>query len=287
MAESLIKQRYKAVDVSKVLDISRSLLYKKKHNTKNTKDSQKEKEEKDKHIIDKIKQIIEKHPFWGYRRVWAYLNRRENILINKKKVLSLMRKENIVQKQKKTKEQREYRSKPKADKPNQFFGIDMTKFMLPSFGWIYLVVIIDWYTKKILSCKVDISCKTELWLNCLDEATLNTFEDGTRDKGLKLISDNGSQPTSRRFKEVCNLLDIQQLFTTYDNPKGNADTERVIRTIKEEVLWIQEFDKLEDVKEKMQEFVEFYNNLYVHSSLGYKSPKEYEDEYNTKIKQAA
>lgn len=281
----LIKQGYNVSDVCKALNITRSLIYKKKNNIKNTLYSQKE--ENNQNITDKIKEIINKHPFWGYRRVCAYLNKRENITINKKKVLKLMRKEGLIQEKKRYKEQREHRNKPKANKPNQFWGIDMTKFMLPNTGWIYLVVIIDWYTKKILDYKISLNCKADLWLECLNSAVLESFPDGTRGKEVKLISDNGSQPTSKRFKQTCDILDIKQIFARYDNPKGNADTERVIRTIKEEVLWIQEFDNLEDVKTKMQEFVEFYNNLYVHSSLGYKSPVEFEQEYYAKIKQAA
>ena len=53
---------------------------------------------------------------------------------------------------------------------------------------------------------------------------------------LKLISDNSSQPTSLNFMKVCFNLGIQQIFTSYNNPKGSADTEKMIRTMKEELL---------------------------------------------------
>lgn len=62
------------------------------------------------------------------------------------------------------------------------------------------------------------------------------FSEGVRGKRLKLISDNGSQPTSTSFMRDMATLDIEQIFTSYNNPKGNADTERVIRTIKEEII---------------------------------------------------
>ena len=67
---------------------------------------------------------------------------------------------------------------------------------------------------------------------------------GVRCRGLKLISDNGSQPTATSFMRDMATLGIEQIFTSYDNPKGNADTERVIRTIKEEVIWLNEFATL-------------------------------------------
>ena len=56
-------------------------------------------------------------------------------------------------------------------------------------------------------------------------------------QGLKLVSDNGSQQTSVQFMTACKTMKIKQIFTSYNNPKGNADTERVIRTINEDLIW--------------------------------------------------
>ncbi len=65
-------------------------------------------------------------------------------------------------------------------------------------------------------------------------AIMREFPEGVRGSGLKLISDNGSQPTAASFMR--DMIELGIEFTSYDNPKGNADTERVIRTIKEEVI---------------------------------------------------
>jgi putative transposase len=46
------------------------------------------------------------------------------------------------------------RSKPKAERPRQYWGIDMTKFLISSIGWIYLVIVLDWYTKKIVGWNI-------------------------------------------------------------------------------------------------------------------------------------
>jgi len=84
-------------------------------------------------------------------------------------------------------------------------------------------------------------------------------------------------------------LDIEQVFTSYDNPKGNADTERIMRTIKEEVVWLNEFDSFEEAREKIGKWTDVdYNKLYVHSTLGYMSPEEFEARYGKeRIKKAA
>ncbi len=62
--------------------------------------------------------------------------------------------------------------------------------------------------------------------------------------------------------KFCSELGIKQIFATYNNPKGNAETERMIRTIKEEVICTHEFDSLQEAKTKIKEFIQFYNSSY-------------------------
>ncbi|MDL1971347.1 MAG: integrase core domain-containing protein [Candidatus Desulfofervidaceae bacterium] len=80
------------------------------------------------------------------------------------------------------------------------------------------------------------------------------------------------------MREMANL-GIEQIFTSYDNPKGNADTERMIRTIKEEVIWLHEFTSLTEAREIIGSWIEKYNREYVHSALGYLSPLEFEQKF--------
>ena len=174
-----------------------------------------------------------------------------------------------------------FRSKPRPDRPKQIWGIDMTKFIVNALGWVYLVLVLDWYTKKVVGWHISLRSKTADWKRALDMAVNREFPAGVRDAGLKLVSDNGSQPTSVSFMRDMASLGIEQIFTTYDNPKGNADTERMMRTIKEEVIWLNEFETLEQAKVTIGRWIENdYNRLYVHSALGYRSPEEFEALYN-------
>ena len=81
------------------------------------------------------------------------------------------------------------------------------------------------------------------WQEALDMAVTKQFPLGIDRYEQKpaLMSDNGCQPTSDGFKKACNNLGINLVYTSYCNPKGNAETERFIRTMKEECLWINEF----------------------------------------------
>jgi transposase InsO family protein len=235
-------------------------------------------------VLEKIGSLVKEHPFWGYRRVAAHLRHRQGLSINRKRVYRLMREAGLLAKVKGFKPERSWKKKPVATGPYQFWGTDMTKFLIPSLGWISWVVVLDWYTKKIVGWSLGLRGDTSLWLQALDEAVKESFPQGSRGKGVKLISDNGSQPTSRRYGEVCQLLEIEQIFTTYDNPKGNADTERVIRTLKEEAIWPYEFETLGEAQQKITERIRFYNESYCHSSLGYQSPQEFLEAYFEKLR---
>jgi transposase InsO family protein len=171
------------------------------------------------------------------------------------------------------------RPKPRADRPCQYWGIDMTKFLIPSIGWVYLVLVLDWYTKKIVGWDLALRSRAAEWKQALERAIETEFPNGVRGAGLNLISDNGTQPTAISFMQDMATLGINHIFTTYNNPKGNADTERMMRTIKEEVLWLQEFTSLEQAREVINRWIRVdYNQQYVHSALGYRSPQEFEQQ---------
>lgn len=95
------------------------------------------------------------------------------------------------------------------------------------------------------------------------------------------MCDNGGQPTSLAFMEACSTLGIRQAFTSDNNPKGNADTERVMRTLKEECSWLQEWTSPFELIQALERWIGNDNEHYLHSALGYKPPRQFEREYHT------
>lgn len=232
-------------------------------------------------ILERIRELKSDHPFWGYRRVWAHLKYVNGLDVNKKRILRLMREhELLVKPNTRLKATRTSgRSKPKPSRPYEWWGIDMTKVMVEGFGWMYIVAVLDWYTKKIVGYYAGLECRTRHWLEALDMAVNKEFPDGAYGKELNLMSDNGSQPTSVSFMRSCRAMGVNQAFTSYNNPKGNADTERLFRTMKEELLWLREWRNPFELTDTLGRWVELYNNQYLHSALGYKSPNKFEEEY--------
>jgi transposase InsO family protein len=235
-------------------------------------------------ILLQIQPIKSDHPFWGYRRVWAYMKYRLNQVVNKKRIYRLMKEHNLLVRPnlrlKAKRDNQSNRNKPKATKPNQFWGTDMTKTLISSFGWLYLVIILDWFTKKIVGYSISSRSRSEEWLDALNAACNTQFPYGitAKQQELYLVSDNGSQPTSKKYMQACFSLEIKQIFASYNNPKGNADTERVMRTIKEDFIWVREFSSPVEFSESFKRWVDDYNNDYPHSSLNYKTPCQFEKE---------
>jgi len=273
-------------DICKALGLKRSTFYRRLSKERiNEKMGNRNKDNSlNKELLLKLRELKKFHPFWGYRRMWAYLRNRMGYKVNQKRVYRLMREEGLLGKnEKKLKASREFKSKPKASRPRELLGIDATKFWIKGLGWLTLIVLLDWYTKEILNYSISLRNRSVDWLD-----VLSGFIEREGVGKFSLVSDHGSQPTSRRFMSYCMERGINQIFATYNNPKGNAETERVIRTIKEEVVWINEFETLEEAKVEMEKFVKFYNEEYCHSSIGYRSPREcYQEWLGERNKNAA
>ena len=236
---------------------------------------------KNKLILQRIKELKSHHPFWGYRRIWAWLKYKEDFNINHKRVYNLMRQNNLTcKKENRTRALRLIKPKPQAQRPNQYFGIDMTKVKTPT-GWVYMTIVLDWYTKKVVGHHIGLQSKSTDWLSAPDMALNAQFPNGAKGGNLKLVSDNGCQPTSLAFMKYCSATGVRQIFTSFCNPKGNAETERFMRTIKEECCWLQDWNSFDDLQKAVVEWIDFYNNNYPHSALGYKSPNQVEADAKT------
>ncbi|MER3424757.1 MAG: hypothetical protein C4293_17605 [Nitrospiraceae bacterium] len=231
-------------------------------------------------VLARIQALKADHPFGGYRRIWAQLRFAEGRVVNRKRILRLMREQRLlVQGNPRLKATRPpTRSKPRPTAPDQWWGIDMTKVLVEPIGWVSVVIVLDWYTKKIVGHSAGLQAKTAQWLTALDAAVQRQCPHGSRDHGLHLMSDNGGQPTAVAFMKTAAMLGITQAFTSSNTPKGNADTERLMRTLKEELLWLRDRTSAVALEQALAAWVEWYNTHYWHSALGYRTPCQVEQQ---------
>ena len=229
----------------------------------------------DPEIISKLREVClrDRYRTYGYRRIHAVL-RREGVHINRKTVLKIMRENGLTQPKVWRRPKRARRvEKMSPQRPNQSWQIDMTSFQLSSCATLFLVVVIDCFTREILGWTLSRRCRASEWIAAVRMA-LDSSGLGAREKakGLTLRSDNGSQPCSRKFVEFLRQHGVRGQYTGYNAPDDNAYVERVIRTIKEEEVWPNNWDTFLEAHEAIENYITFYNSERLHSALGYITP---------------
>jgi putative transposase len=167
-------------------------------------------------------------------------------------------------------------------RPNQNWQIDMTSFALSDLTSLYLVMVTDCCSRKIVGWTLDRRCRAGEWIGAL---RMGIESEGLMTKeacrGLTLRSDNGSQPCSKKFVEYLGRTGVRGQYTGYNAPDDNAYIERVIRTVKEEEIWPNMYDTVWEAAAAIEAYVNYYNQERIHSALGYKTPNEVAAAYNT------
>jgi len=217
--------------------------------------------------------LMDRHRTYGYRRIHALL-KQSGANLNRKTVLKIMRDQNLVQPKVWRRPKRPKRvEKMNPAAPHQAWQIDMTSFQLAGMRTLYLVVVIDCYSRKIMGWTLSHRCRAKEWTAAvrmgLEAAGIDTKE---KARGLTLRSDNGAQPCSKKFVEFLGRNGVKGQYTGYDAPDDNAYVERVIRTIKEEEIWPNSWDTFWEAHEAIDKYIMFYNEHRPHSALGYSTP---------------
>lgn len=166
--------------------------------------------------------------------------------------------------------------KMRPGKPNQAWQIDQTSLYLSDMTPLYLVLVTDCHTREIVGWTLDRRCRASEWIAAVRmglEARGLSIPATCAD--LTLRSDNGAQPCSRAFTAFRNQAGIRGEYTGYNAPDDNAYVERLIRTVKEEEIWPNLYDSIFEALEAIEDYVKFYNEERVHSSLNYRTPKEF------------
>jgi putative transposase len=159
--------------------------------------------------------------------------------------------------------------------PNQGWQIDMTSFALSDLTGLYLVLVTDCCTRRIVGWTLDRRCRAGEWISALRMALESQgLVSKEACRKLTLRSDNGSQPCSRRFVEYLGRTGVVGQYTGYNAPDDNAYVERVIRTVKEEEIWPNVYDSFFEASAAIEAYVNYYNSERIHSALDYRTPDE-------------
>ena len=151
--------------------------------------------------------------------------------------------------------------------PNQVWSTDITYIKLPT-GNVYLMAIIDWFSRKVLSWRVFNTMDALQYANLLRE-TIEEY-------GCPAIfnTDQGSQFTSDVFIKVLVDYDIQISMDGKERALDNIRIERLWRSLKYEDIYLKRYETMKELKEGINAYFNFYNTARFHQSLDYNVPDE-------------
>jgi len=236
-------------------------------------------------ILTEIRTIASEFSRYGYRRVTKELQRRD-VIVNHKRVHRLMKKHSLLVKRKRftPKTTQSNHNLPRYENlakktviiaPNMVWVSDITYVHLQD-EFVYLALIMDLFSRKIVGWDLSRDVDTYLTLTALNKAVMLR---GTKEvKGCIHHSDHGVQYLSMtymdRLRELGMLPSMGEIGNSYDN----AHAESLNKTIKNEEVWINEYETFEQAYTSIQQFVQIYNEKRLHSSIGYVPPNEFEQQ---------
>lgn len=225
------------------------------------------------HLID---HIFTEDPSFGSRRIEAVL-KRHGLIVNRKRVIRIMHKMGIQaiypKKKQTTISDPQHHKYPyllrgmKSFRRNQVWATDITYVRMRK-GFLYLTAILDWHSRYVLSWELSNTLDTFFCIDALEEA-LAKYQ-----KPEIFNSDQGCQYTSNLFSQRLIDAKIQISMASTGRCYDNIFTERLWRTVKQEEIYIKEYENGLEARTSLNRYFQRYNKLRPHQALGYKTPEE-------------
>jgi putative transposase len=230
--------------------------------------------EEERLLMQLIDEIYTEAPFYGSRKIKAALAR-QGYEVGRERVQKLMRRmgiEAIYPKPRGSRRNPEHRIYPyllrgvKIIRPNHVWATDITYIRLVR-GWMYLVAIVDWFSRYVVSWAVSTTLDVAFCLDALERA-LHTG------KPEIFNSDQGSQFTSTAFTGLLKEAGIRISMDGRGRVFDNIFTERFWRSVKYENVYINDYQGVLEGKQGLGRYMDFYNHKRIHQALDYQTPAE-------------
>lgn len=231
----------------------------------------------DETLLQLIRCELESCPFVGegHRKVHHRLNKRK-IVVGRGRVLRLMRQNHLLvpQRTRRVHGNAAHDGTIVTTRSNQMWGTDGTRFYTRQDGWCWFFGAIDHASNKVVGHHEAKIGDRFAALEPIKQGILANFGGyaGAIAAGLKLRLDWGTQYTSHVFEGETRWLGIELSHSFVAEPQCNGVAERFMRTVKEECLWLFDFEDLEQARARITEFIDLYNHEWLIERLGYRTP---------------
>lgn len=225
-------------------------------------------------LMKLIDQCYLELPFYGTRRVKDWLYDNHGLVVNRKRIQRLRRLlaiETLYPKRNLSLANHQHKIYPyllrglSIDRPNQVWSTDITYIPMAK-GFIYLVAVMDWYSRRVLSWRVSTTMDTDFCVDALEEAIER--------HGCPEIfnTDQGSQFTSEDFTGILKANKIAISMDGKGRWVDNVFVERLWRSVKYEEVYLNAYDSVDEAKGSLGRYFKFYNNERRHQSLSKRTP---------------
>jgi transposase InsO family protein len=230
-------------------------------------------------ILEKARLIIGEHRAWGVRKVWATLRREHSLKVSKKRVWAIMKANGLVL-ARDSEPGEPCRGHVAVPEPGRRLATDLTTTHTKKDGTVAISLAIDCGCRSILGLLVSVAQDARTVLAPVEEALQRTFDDFRYiPMELELRTDHGPQYTGADCKELVDRWKIDHTFAPVGRPTGNAVAERFIRTMKEEVIWLKDWESAAELQEALQAWLVVYHTRRAHQALGWLTPAEYRERH--------
>ena len=246
----------------------------------------------DSRLTEEIRTVIQESHFHseGYRKVWARL-RFKKIYTSKRRVLRLMRENDLlaVHRQGRARGPKAHDGKIVTSRVNTVWGTDLTTTMTVKEGRASIFFAVDHCSCECVGIHAAKYGTRFEALEPLRQGVKDHFGVFCKDAatGLSLRHDHGSQFISHDFQSELQFLGITSSPAYVREPQGNGCAERFVRTLKENLLWLQSFETVEELREALIDFRKNYNENWIIERHGYKTPSQVREEQSQSTLQAA
>ncbi len=225
-------------------------------------------------LMKRLDQVYLKCPFYGSRRMTASL-KSEGIEVNRKRIQRLMRQlgiHAIFPRKRLSVGNPERRIFPyllrnvSIERVNHVWSSDITYIPMRR-GFLYLVAVMDWYSRYVLSWELSMTLEKHFCINALARSLASGHPE-------IFNTDQGSQFTSNDFIGILQDKGIRISMDGRGRVFDNIFIERLWRTVKQEEVYLKDYENAREAESELKRYFEFYNNERLHQSLGYRSPAE-------------
>jgi len=226
-------------------------------------------------LREAIRAIVEAHPAWGVRKVHATLRRAPyELRVGKNRVWALMKDMGLCFAPG-TSRVRATHGHVVVPEPNRRWATDMTTTFTTSEGNVAVTIVVDCGCRSVLAVQATKSQESQAILAPVRDALRLEFGTaGGVPDGLELRTDHGPQYTGSDCHALCIEWQLDHTFAPVGRPTGNAVAERVIRTMKEECIWLADWSTLEELQAALDAWRTSYNEERPHQALEWQTPAE-------------